>query len=144
VKADICRWSVGATKEAHNDPTALGKNFVQQYSSLYSSSRASLAAVYHETKSQMAFEGSTFVGRAAIAEKLPTLPPGTREIDSFDSTTCLDAPVNGVGPAVLALVTGRIMLEGQSNPLHYMQIFLLAVEGGAPSCVNEVFSFNYA
>ena len=144
IKADICRWSVGANKEAHNDPTALGKNFVQQYYSLYPTSRPSLAAFYHESKAQLTFEKAQFVGRAAIAEKLPSLPPGSREIDSLDSTACLDAPVGGVGPAVVALVTGRILLEDQTNPLAYMQVFLLAVEGGAPSCVNEIFSFNYS
>jgi hypothetical protein len=139
---------VGPPNEAHYDQTGMGKGFVTQYLQMYSSNRALLASVYHDSKSQLTFEGQApLVGRAAIVAKLPELPPGTREHDTCDSIQVLAAAAPGAapaGPAVVALVTGRILLEGQTNPLAYMQAFFLAVEGGQPFCANEIFYFNYA
>lgn len=140
IKVDICRWSPGAAKEAHHDPHALGKNFVGQYYSMFNSNRAALAGVYSETKSQVMVEGKApAVGRAAIVELLGTLPGDARAIDSLDTCLCVDAT-----PSVVALVTGKIKLEGQENALQFMQCFLLTVEAGAPYCANEIFSLNYA
>lgn len=123
----------------------MAQGFLTQYYTLYASNRAALANVYHAAKSQLSFEGQGFVGAAAIVGKMPTLPNGRHEMATLDAVTCLDAGVaGGVGPAVVALVTGKITLEGEANPLPFGQAFLLAVEGAAPFCANDIFAFNYS
>ena len=54
------------------------------------------------------------------------------------------APVNGISAALLVLVTGRIMLDGEANPLNFLQCFLVATEAGANYIANELFSLIYA
>ena len=114
--------------------------------SRFAAARESLGGVYHAAKSQMSFEGKAFVGQAAIAAQLPLLPAGAREYDSLDAAQVLDAPAppGTVGPATLALVTGRVRLDGEANVLAFVQVFLVAVEGGAPFVASDVFNFNYA
>lgn len=145
VKVDICRFGPGAApQQVGADSTGMGAGFAQQYYTLYTSNRVGLAGVYNATKSQLTFEGQgPLVGQAAIAAKLPTLPAGRHEMATLDAVTASDAPVNGVGPAVVVLVTGKITLDGEANPLGFCQAFLLAVEGGAPFCANEIMNFNY-
>ena len=123
--------------------------FLQQYYTLYSSNRAGLASVYHAAKSQMAVEGKTAVGSAAIGPALLSLGAGRHEMATLDAVTCLDAgspgaAAAGMACAAVALVTGRFTVEGQENPLAFSQAFLLAVEGATPFCANDIFSFNYA
>lgn len=140
------RFGPGAApQQVAGDTTGMASGFLQQYYTLYASNRAGLASVYHATKSQMSYEAVGAVGAATIANKLATLPSGRHEMHTLDAVTCLDAgaPVNGVGPAVVALVTGRITIEDQTNPLNFGQAFLLAVEGATPFCANDVFAFNF-
>ena len=146
VKADLCRWSPGATKTCvAADPTGLGAGFVQSYFEKFTAARESLGGVYND-KSQLHFEGQAFVGQAAIVAKLPTLPVGAREYDSLDTVAVMDAPtaLGQAGPASLALVTGKVRIEGEANALAFVQVFLLVVENGAPYCASDIFSFNYA
>ena len=124
----------------------MGMGFTQQYYTLYHQNRAALSGVYHPTKSQYTFEGKkALVGQAEIAANLPSLPNGTHAMSTIDAITAVEAaaPVNGLGPAVLTLITGKITLENEANFLPFAHAFFLAVEGGAPFCANDAFLFNY-
>jgi hypothetical protein len=65
------------------------------------------------------------------------MPAGRQSLDTLDVQ-----PVSA--DSLLVLVTGRIILEGQENPLQFGQAFLLtAAAGGTPSVASEFFRFNY-
>lgn len=146
IKTDICRFGVGATaQQLSMDPSGMGAGFVNQYYSQYHSNKASLVGVFGP-KSQLSFEGGLFQGFDAISQKLPNLPSGKHDIQSLDTCTVLEAPTapGAPGPAVVALVTGNFLLEGEKNPLMFCEAFVLVVEGPNTYCANSLFRFNYA
>ncbi len=147
IKMDIFRFSAGAAaQQTAADSTGMGMGFAQQYFSLLGAgNRAGLASVY-TPKSQLSFESQTVVGSEQIVPKLATMPNGKVDIGTLDAAIAVEAgaPVNGVAPAVLVMVTGTFKIENEANALNFMQIFFLAVEGAAPYCANDVFFFNYS
>jgi len=140
--------------------------FLQNYYTQYGARAqgGAIVGLYHPQKSQLSMgETAKFppaVGQAAIAPmhlgtpataadeaKPPRMPPGRHDIQTVDAASLIDvgaAPVNGISAALLVLVTGRIMLDGEANPLNFLQCFLVATEAGANYIANELFSLIYA
>ena len=77
--------------------------------------------------------------------KPPRMAPGAHDIQTVDAVPALAAGAapNGINAAVLLLVTGRIRLAGEANPLNFMQVFLVATEAGTNFIANEMFSLIY-
>jgi hypothetical protein len=152
VKWDACRFGAGKAAFNDQDPTGMGKGFVQQYYKVYQENRAGLSGLYRDT-SVLIVEGRRYEGRAQITEKLTltadktddkdklvdrAMPKGKHSMDTFDS---LQLAPN----CVVVLVTGRMLLDGEANPIAFTQAFQLMVEPGQPPYVsNDIFAFNYS
>jgi hypothetical protein len=137
VRNEVTRFGPGAAPQnASLDASGLGASFAQQYFSVFSSNRASLAGVYRDT-SQLTFEGRPATGGAAVMAEVARLPTGTQEVASLDVQ-----PVSA--DSVLVVVTGKIVIEGEANALATAQAFLVVNQPGAgPFVANQVFRFNY-
>ena len=140
-----------AAQQLGLDAGGMGPAFLAQFYPAISANRPALAGLYHPAKSQFTLDtGAPLVGRDAIMAKIlggapgadgaaaPGIPKCQYSVITADSAGVLDAPLNGVASAVLVLVTGHVLLEGESNPLAFGQVFLLAVEGGATYVANDV------
>ncbi|RYG51705.1 hypothetical protein EON67_02820 [archaeon] len=46
-----------------------------------------------------------------------------------------------VGTSMMIMVTGRIVLEGEANPLHFSQVFVLGVDAAGPHITNEMYRY---
>jgi hypothetical protein len=159
------RWGPGAApQQVALDTTLMAMPFLQSYYSEYQKTpRAGILNMYHPQKSQLSM-GDTAkfppsVGRAAIEPmhlgvapvapetegKPPRMAPGAHDLQTVDALSVLSAGAapNGISAAVLVLVTGRIRLVGENNPLNFMQVFLVATEAGNNYIANEMFSLIY-
>ena len=140
-------WSAGAAaQQAALDPAGMGAAFLGQFYPAMSDNRPALAALYHPAKSQVTVDrGAPLVGRDAIMGKIMggvPIPKSDGEVTqgmpklkyapaTMDSGSVLDPPgAGGVASAMLVLVTGQALMEGQENPIAFGQAFLLANEGG--------------
>jgi len=83
----------------------VGKAFVVAYYQMFESDRAGLGSLY-EAQSMLTFEGQTFIGAQAIAQKLQGLPLNQSRIH----LSSLDAQPPMAG-GVLVLVTGTITVS---------------------------------
>ena len=84
------------------------------------SNRLSLVGVYRDT-SQVVFEKHSATGVAGITDMLQNkMPEGRHEVLTLD-VAAVDAT------SQLVLVTGRILLAGESNPLNFSQMFYVSV-----------------
>jgi Nuclear transport factor 2 (NTF2) domain len=110
VRNDITRFGAGSLPfNSSLDKSGIGGQFAQQYYQIYASNRAALAGIYREN-SQLTFEGRLKTGVAGIMEEILKLPAGKHAIDSLDVH-----PVDSV--TTLILVSGKIIIEGEENPL---------------------------
>uniref|UniRef100_A0A6U4I285 Nuclear transport factor 2 n=1 Tax=Hemiselmis andersenii TaxID=464988 RepID=A0A6U4I285_HEMAN len=121
---------------------SVGKAFVNHYYATFDSNRANLANLYQE-QSMFTWEGEKFLGAAAIAQKLTTLPfqQCAHQITSIDCQ-----PTSGEG--VLVFVCGNLKVEGEAAdrpPLKYSQSFVLMPlpGGGGYWVLNDIFRLNY-
>jgi hypothetical protein len=117
----------------------MGKAFVGFYYPSFSENRGAgskLDAIYTE-QSCMTFEGAQFQGKAAIMEKLASLP--FKKV--AHQVTTMDAqPIIGVdnNQAVALMVTGQ--LRADDDPAHsFHHTFLLRPAGNAFVISNEIF-----
>merc|ERR1712063_107119 len=117
----------------------MGKAFVGFYYPAFSANRgpgSQLESIYTD-QSCMSFEGAQFQGKAAIMEKLKSLP--FKKV--AHQVTTMDAqPIIGVdnNQAVALMVTGQ--LKADEDPPHsFHHTFMLRPAGGAFVVSNEVF-----
>lgn len=142
IRTELLRFGPGATPFfMARDPGGMGAAFAKSYYETYAVDPARLAVHYRDS-SQLSFEGMVSVGAATIAAKLPTLPRGKHELQTLDVV-----PVGKAGAppeCIMVMVTGRITLEGQVNPMPFMQTFCIMPDAaGALYISNELYRFVY-
>lgn len=102
---------------------------------MYDTNRQALASLYSES-SLLTMNGEKFKGAQSIMEKISQLPNMQRDI-TVDSQ-----PVPSHG-SVLVLVSGKVMVEGQTNMLTFCQNFHLVPSAGSWYIANEAFRLIY-
>lgn len=152
VKVDAFRSvAAGAGRAALNDqdPSGMGKGFVEQYYKVYAAGRAGLAGLYRP-HSVLVVEGQRYEGRDAIMQKLTMtenrvekdkvvdkpMASGQHKMGTLDAVQLPDC--------VVVLVTGMMLLHGETNAIAFAQAFQLMRDASGPYVSNEVFMFNYA
>lgn len=87
---------------------------------------------YYRDASVITFENKTAGTLPGIAELLKTMPAGTHTLETLDV-----APNGEAG--LLVVVTGKITLEGERNPLPFVQVFELSADAAGPYIAQEIF-----
>ena len=77
-------------------------------------------------------------------KKIHPLPNGSHNMNSLDSVAIITSAQGTINYAIVCLVTGSIMLNGEKNALNFSQAFTIVVDGETPYCSNDIFRFNYA
>ncbi|KAI9673113.1 MAG: Nuclear transport factor 2 [Caeruleum heppii] len=119
---------------------AVAQDFVKFYYSTFQSDRKGLAALYRDN-SVLTFEGNRSVGASAIVEKLVSL--------AFEKVghevISVDAQPQQVGEGIVVMVTGRFLVDDESNPMSFGQCFTLLPDGqGSYFIINDLFRIIYA
>ncbi|KAI3632947.1 hypothetical protein MIR68_009022 [Amoeboaphelidium protococcarum] len=123
------------------DAKAIANEFVKYYYSTFDASRANLAPLY-KSQSMLTFEGQEFQGSEKIVEKLSSLP---FQKVAHKVTTVDVQPGNTSGNSILVAVTGQLLVDNESNPQFFSQVFQLNNDGSGNWFVfNDVFRLNYA
>ncbi|RYO15703.1 hypothetical protein AA0111_g11636 [Alternaria arborescens] len=120
-----------------SDFNAIAQQFVQFYYKTFDENRAGLGALYKE-HSMLTFEQQPTQGSAAIVEKLQNLP--FQEIQHRTDT--VDAQPSA-DDGILVLVTGALLLAGESKPMSFTQAFQLKNAEGNWFVLNDVFRLVY-
>lgn len=124
-----------------NNIDEIASNFAQFYYQTFATSRPSLSALY-QPHSLLTLEGTTQQGPNDIIAKLSTLPALTPASPYAIDT--LDAQPSNAHGGLLIFVTGRLQVEGESNPLRFSQTFQLCPNGPGQYFVqNDIFRLNY-
>ncbi|KAG9302672.1 hypothetical protein G9A89_007376 [Geosiphon pyriformis] len=118
------------------DANLIAKQFIQYYYSIFEKDRAQLEALYRPT-SMLTFEGHAFQGAHSIIEKLLSLPFGKVQ----HAITTTDVQLNG--SSLLVVVTGELLIDNETNPQRFTQVFQLAPENSTYWVLNDIFRLNY-
>jgi hypothetical protein len=141
VRSEIVRFAPAMPSAkpfyTEKDPGAFGTTFAQNYYKTYTENPAGLLAVYRE-ESQLTFEGQYARGVAAITDRLSKLPRGAHALETLDIVPV--GPAGGAPEGIVVMVTGKIVLEGQTNPLPFTQVFNLVPDAaGSIYIANELY-----
>ncbi|KAJ2018534.1 Nuclear transport factor 2 [Coemansia sp. S100] len=122
-----------------NNISDIAKQFVDYYYQTFDSDRSSLAPLYRDM-SMMSWEGTQMQGAKNIVEKLVSLPftRVAHKVTTIDTQPSLPN-VN----AVVIAVTGQLLVDDETKPQQYTQLFQLVEEGGF-FIYNDIFRLNYA
>ncbi|KAJ2052127.1 Nuclear transport factor 2 [Coemansia sp. S2] len=122
-----------------NNISDIAKQFVDYYYQTFDSDRSSLAPLYRDM-SMMSWEGTQMQGPKNIVEKLVSLPftRVAHKVTTIDTQPSLPN-VN----AVVIAVTGQLLVDDETKPQQYTQLFQLVEEGGF-FIYNDIFRLNYA
>ncbi|KFQ28925.1 PREDICTED: nuclear transport factor 2 [Merops nubicus] len=110
----------------------IGSSFVQHYYQVFDTDRTQLGAIYIDA-SCLTWEGQQFQGKAAIVEKLSSLPfqKIQHSITAQDHQPTPDS-------CILSMVVGQ--LKADEDPIMgFHQIFLLKNINDAWVCTNDMF-----
>lgn len=109
------------------------QGFTDHYFATFDSNRQGLSNLYAED-SLLTVNGEKFKGVQQIMEKVAQLPNMQRADITVDSQ-----PVPSQN-SVLVLVSGKVMVQGESNALNFCQTFTLSpTSAGSYYVSNEVF-----
>ncbi|USP74023.1 hypothetical protein yc1106_01297 [Curvularia clavata] len=127
-----------------SDFNAIAQQFVQFYYETFDKNRAGLASLYKES-SMLTFEQQPTQGSAAIVEKL-----------QHDANVCKNLPFQEIqhrtdtvdaqpsaDDGIMVLVTGALMIAGESKPMSFTQAFQLKNAEGSWFVLNDVFRLVY-
>ncbi|KAJ2069658.1 Nuclear transport factor 2 [Coemansia sp. RSA 2337] len=122
-----------------NNFSDIAKQFVDYYYQTFDSDRSSLAPLYRDM-SMMSWEGTQMQGPKNIVEKLVSLPftRVAHKVTTIDTQPSLPN-VN----AVVIAVTGQLLVDDETKPQQYTQLFQLVEDGGF-FIYNDIFRLNYA
>ena len=121
------------------DPDGVAKAFVEHYYRTFDSNRAALVGLYQEN-SMLTFEGNKFMGAAAIAGKLTSLPFAT----CTHRITTVDCQPSGPTGGMLVFVSGSLQPDGGEHHIKFSQMFqLMPVGPGNFYVQNDMFRLNY-
>lgn len=136
VRAELLRFSAGtAAFNATLDGSGSGMEFAKTYYETYARNRMELAPYYREA-SKALYEGISGEGLAGIGAALEKAPVGSHAIE-----TCDVVPIGA--EYLFIMVTGKITLEGQENPLAFSHSLLLTFDATGLYIANEIFKFVY-
>jgi len=121
------------------DIDALAKQFSDFYYNTFDSDRTLLTNLYRP-QSLLTFEASKYEGAQNITEKLVSLP--FQKVAHRVST--LDAQPNGMGNGAIVMVTGELLIDEETNPQRFSQVFHLAQDGDSFFVLNDIFRLNYS
>ncbi|KAI0692210.1 nuclear transport factor 2 [Cytidiella melzeri] len=121
------------------DIQAVAKQFTDFYYATFDANRANLAPLYRPS-SMLTFEGSQFLGHEAIVGKLTSLP---FEKVGHQVTTLDAQPSSQSVASLIVSVTGQLLVDDNTNPLQFSQIFQLIPDGGSYYVFNDIFRLNY-
>merc|ERR1719362_1351003 len=109
----------------------IGEQFVQHYYQTFDSNRSQLGALYSE--------GEQIQGAANIVQKLAGLP-FQKVAHQIVKCDCQPNPVNN---GVVIFVTGNLLVDDNTSPLKFAQVFqLVQGPGGNYICQNDMFRLN--
>ncbi|RCV12400.1 hypothetical protein SEVIR_2G277200v4 [Setaria viridis] len=121
------------------DPDSVAKAFVDHYYTTFDTNRAALVGLYQEG-SMLTFEGTKFMGAAAITGKLTSLPFTACK----HQVTTVDCQPSGPGGGMLVFVSGALQVAEGEHPLKFSQMFhLMPVGPGNFYVQNDMFRLNY-
>ncbi|KAH3682771.1 hypothetical protein WICPIJ_006230 [Wickerhamomyces pijperi] len=120
------------------DFNTLAQQFTEFYYNQFDSDRSQLGNLYRD-QSMLTFESSQVQGAKDIVEKLTSLP--FQKVQH--KITTLDAQPASPNGDVLVLVTGVLLVDEESNPQQYSQVFHLIPEGSSYYVFNDIFRLNY-
>ncbi|KAJ2425906.1 Nuclear transport factor 2 [Coemansia sp. RSA 2531] len=131
-----------------NNISDIAKQFVDYYYQTFDSDRSSLAPLYRDM-SMMSWEGTQMQGAKNIVEKL-VVSSGAPHSHSLPFTrvahkvTTIDTqPSLPNVNAVVIAVTGQLLVDDETKPQQYTQLFQLVEDGGF-FIYNDIFRLNYA
>ncbi|KAF7777831.1 hypothetical protein Agabi119p4_3903 [Agaricus bisporus var. burnettii] len=110
--------------------------FIRFYYSGFNEKRADLADIYGDD-SKLIWEGTRVVGKAAIIEKLTSLPYKFKhkinktDIHSMDNNN------------LTIVITGLLLIDDDTTPLHFSQVFILEQIEHSFRVQYEVFRLHY-
>ncbi|KAK4190775.1 hypothetical protein QBC35DRAFT_54627 [Podospora australis] len=120
------------------DFQGIATQFVAHYYNTFDTNRKALAGLYREN-SMLTFESSQSLGAASIAEKLAGLD--FQKVKHVYETA--DAQPTATGGIVI-LVTGKLAVDDESNPLTFSQAFQLCQDPqGQWFVFNDIFKLIY-
>ncbi|KAF4441692.1 nuclear transport factor 2 [Fusarium austroafricanum] len=117
----------------------VAKQFVEFYYNTFDTNRQGLSALYRD-QSMLTFESSASLGAQAIGEKLVGLPfqKVKHEVSTLDAQ-----PSNDQG-GVIILITGRLLVDEEQNPMNFTQSFQLSRDASGQYFVfNDLFKLVY-
>ncbi|RYP82809.1 hypothetical protein DL770_005519 [Monosporascus sp. CRB-9-2] len=117
---------------------AVAHEFVTYYYSQFDDDRNSLFPLYREN-SMLTFENHSVKGTANIVQKL-VAGLGFEKVKHHVDTQDAQPSVNG---GILVLVTGKLLVDDQEQPMNYTQVFHLLPEGGSFFVHNDIFRLVY-
>ncbi|KAJ3276718.1 Nuclear transport factor 2 [Terramyces sp. JEL0728] len=117
----------------------VAKAFTEFYYAAFDRNRSELLPLYRPF-SMLTFEGQRYSGDQKIVEKLAGLPfqKVQHQVVTVDAQPSNPQP----GP-ILVSVTGRLLVDEESNPQFFSQTFQLIPEGGSYYIFNDIFRLNY-
>uniref|UniRef100_A0A0E0LXA3 NTF2-related export protein n=1 Tax=Oryza punctata TaxID=4537 RepID=A0A0E0LXA3_ORYPU len=121
------------------DADAVAKAFVEHYYRTFDTNRPALVSLYQDG-SMLTFEGQQFLGAAAIAGKLGSLPFAQCHHD----INTVDCQPSGPQGGMLVFVSGSLRTGPDEHPLKFSQMFQLLPAGGNFYVQNDMFRLNYA
>ena len=86
----------------------------------------------------MTFEGEQFQGQQAIVTKLAGLP-FQRVQHQVVKADMQPNPTNG---GIICFVTGNLLVDDNTNPLKFAEVFHLVPAGGSWAICNDMFRLN--
>lgn len=121
-----------------NQVDSIAKAFALHYYDTFKNNRQGLASLY-QNESIMSWEGQRHVGQPAIVQHLVGLPFQKVE----HQLTTLDAQPSTQN-GVIVFITGQLLVDAESKPLKFSQIFNLVQVGTSYVVSNDMFRLNYA
>ncbi|KAF8556935.1 putative nuclear transport factor 2 [Imleria badia] len=119
------------------DPSNIAREFTKYYYTAFDSDRNQLAPLYRPG-SMLTFERDQFLGVDAIVGKLTSLP----FIKVRHNVSTIDAQPSVSPGALIVSVTGYLLVDEESNPLSFSQVFQLVSEGPTYYVHNDIFRLN--
>eukprot|EP00924_Labyrinthula_sp_SR-Ha-C_P001068 maker-scaffold_7-snap-gene-12.41-mRNA-1 protein AED:0.02 eAED:0.02 QI:28/1/1/1/1/1/2/70/248 len=116
----------------------VSQSFIEHFFKLYDTNRVDLKSLYSDA-SFLTHEGQTFNGAEAISGRFNSLPQVKHDGGSF---TVDVHEVKGV-EVLFMLLTGKMSIEGSSNPVKFVEVFQLLQQNNSYFIGNHLFRLNY-
>ncbi|XP_005379031.1 PREDICTED: nuclear transport factor 2 [Chinchilla lanigera] len=110
----------------------IGSSFIQHYYQLFDNDRTQLGAIYIDA-SCLTWEGQQFQGKAAIVEKLSSLP-----FQKIQHSITVQDHQPTPDSCIISMVVGQLKVD-EDPIMGFHQMFLLKNINDAWVCTNDMF-----